>query len=185
MLALVGIAVLANWRLDRSKIGRAWVAIREDEIAAQAMGVPLLKTKLIAFATGASFAGAMGVVFTAKQTFVSPESFDFNQSIGVLAMIVLGGLGSIRGAVVGAALVTILNLQILKSLSTALNDLRASGFELFGWSFANLPSQFEPSKYERLIFGLILIAMMLLRPKGLVPSVRRTISARNVKGPTP
>ncbi|MBD9544766.1 branched-chain amino acid ABC transporter permease [Ensifer sp. ENS04] len=185
VLALVGIAIMANWRLDRSKVGRSWVAIREDEIAAQAMGVPLLKTKLIAFATGAAFAGVMGVVFSAKQTFVSPESFDFNQSIGVLAMIVLGGLGSIRGAIVGAALVTVLNLQVLKSLSTALNDLRASGFEILGWSFANLPSQFEPSKYERLIFGLILIAMMLLRPKGLVPSVRRTISASNVEGTTP
>lgn len=185
VLVFVGIALAANRRLDRSTVGRSWVAIREDEIAAQAMGVPLLKTKLVAFATGAAFAGVMGVLFSAKQTFVSPESFDFNQSIGVLAMIVLGGLGSIRGAVVGAALVTILNLQILKSLSTALNDLRASGFEILGWSFANLPSQFEPSKYERLIFGIILIAMMLLRPKGLVPSVRRALSSRNVEGTAP
>lgn len=175
VLALVGIAVTVNRRLDGSKIGRAWIAIREDEIAAQAMGIPLVRTKLVAFATGAAFAGTMGVVFAAKQTFVSPESFDFNQSIGVLAMIVFGGLGSIRGAMVGAAMVTILNLQILKALSAGLNHLRSTGFEVFGWSFANLPTQFEPSKYERLVFGVILIAMMLHRPRGLVPADRRTI----------
>jgi branched-chain amino acid transport system permease protein len=180
VLALVLVAVLANRRLDRSKIGRAWVAIREDEIAAQAMGVPLVKTKLIAFATGAAFAGGMGVLFAAKQTFVSPESFDFNQSIGVLAMIVLGGLGSIRGVMMGAALVTILNLQVLKSLSAGLNTLRTTGFEIFGYSFANLPTQFEPSKYERLIFGIILILMMLYRPRGLVPAERRPISVRDL-----
>jgi branched-chain amino acid transport system permease protein len=180
VLALVLVAVLANRRLDSSSIGRAWVAIREDEIAAQAMGVPLVRTKLIAFATGAAFAGTMGVLFAAKQTFVSPESFDFNQSIGVLAMIVLGGLGSIRGVMMGAGLVTILNLQVLKSLSAGLNHLRATGFQIFGWSFANLPTQFEPSKYERLIFGLILIAMMLYRPRGLVPAERRPISVRDV-----
>ncbi|MGY8678926.1 branched-chain amino acid ABC transporter permease [Bradyrhizobium sp. UFLA05-153] len=179
VLTLVLVAVLANRRLDSSSIGRSWLAIREDEIAAQAMGVPLVRTKLIAFATGAAFAGTMGVLFAAKQTFVSPESFDFNQSIGVLAMIVLGGLGSIRGVMMGAGLVTILNLQVLKSLSAGLNHLRATGFEIFGWSFANLPTQFEPSKYERLIFGLILIAMMLYRPRGLVPAERRPISAGN------
>ncbi|MBZ0217189.1 MAG: hypothetical protein K8F25_11585 [Fimbriimonadaceae bacterium] len=160
-------------RLDRSKIGRAWLAIKEDELAAQAMGVPLVTTKLIAFATGASVAGVVGTIFAAKQTFISPESFDFNQSIGILAIIVLGGLGSMRGAIVGATLVTILNLQVLKALSSWIGQLRNSGYEILGFSFASLPQQFEPAKYERLIFGLILIAMMLYRPQGLIPS-RRT-----------
>ncbi|KAB2840824.1 MAG: branched-chain amino acid ABC transporter permease, partial [Burkholderiales bacterium] len=175
VLAIITVAIFYTRRLDDSKIGRAWVAIREDEIAAQAMGVPLVRTKLIAFATGASFAGAMGVVFASKQTFVSPESFDFNQSVGILAMVVLGGLGSIRGVILGASIVTILNLQVLKAVSGWINGLRASGVEVLGFSLANLPTQFEPSKYERLIFGLILIAMMLYRPQGLVPAQRAPV----------
>ncbi|MDN5925506.1 MAG: high-affinity branched-chain amino acid ABC transporter permease LivM [Hyphomicrobiales bacterium] len=175
VLCLIGCAILVNRRLDASRIGRAWVAIREDEIAAQAMGIPLVATKLIAFATGAAMAGGVGVLFAAKQTYVSPESFDFNQSIAVLAMIVLGGLGSIRGAVLGAAAVTLLNLQVLKVLSAWLNTMRADGVEFLGFSFANLPAQFEPSKYERLIFGIILIIMMLYRPQGLVPAKRKNI----------
>lgn len=177
VLVALAIAILVNRRLDASKVGRAWIAIREDEIAAQAMGIPLVRTKLIAFATGASFAGFMGALYAAKQTFVSPESFDFNQSIGILAMIVFGGLGSIRGAIAGAALVTILNLQVLKALSTGLNTLRTTGFEILGFNFADLPSQFEPSKYERLIFGIILIVMMLYRPRGLVPAERGVLTA--------
>ena len=172
VLLLLVAAVLVSRRLERSKIGRAWVAIREDEIAAQAMGVALLPTKLIAFATGASFAGAMGVVFAAKQTYVSPESFDFNQSIGILAIIVFGGLGSIRGAIVGASLITILNLQLLKAFSAWLAAMRGAGVHVFGFNLANLPAQFDPSKYERLIFGVILIAMMLYRPQGIVPASR-------------
>jgi branched-chain amino acid transport system permease protein len=175
VLAVIGAAIIVTQRLDASRIGRAWVAIREDEIAAQAMGVPLVATKLVAFATGASFAGIVGVIFAAKQTYVSPESFDFNQSIGVLAMVVLGGLGSIRGAILGAALITILNLQVLKAFSTWFNALRGAGTEVLGFNLANLPSQFEPSKYERLIFGVILILMMIYRPQGLVPAKRRSL----------
>ncbi|WP_448950918.1 branched-chain amino acid ABC transporter permease [Labrys neptuniae] len=175
VLCLIACAILVNRRLDDSRIGRAWVAIREDEIAAQAMGIPLVATKLIAFATGAAMAGGVGVLFAAKQSYVSPESFDFNQSIAVLAMVVLGGLGSIRGAVLGAAVVTLLNLQILKVLSAWLNTMRAEGVEFLGFSFANLPAQFEPSKYERLIFGIILIIMMLYRPQGLVPAKRKIV----------
>ncbi len=178
VLGIIALAIFFNRRLDNSKIGRAWVAIREDEIAAQAMGVPLVRTKLVAFATGASFAGVMGALFASKQTFISPESFDFNQSIGVLAMVVLGGLGSIRGAILGAAIVTILNLQVLKVFSVWLNGLRSEGVEVFGYSLAHLPTQFEPSKYERLIFGIILIAMMLYRPQGLVPEKRRELELK-------
>ena len=165
-IAVIAVAILVTQRLDHSKIGRAWVAIREDEIAAQAMGVPLVATKLIAFATGASFAGAMGVVFAAKQSFISPESFDINQSIGIVAMVVLGGLGSIRGALVGAVLVKSLEVILLPALGNLFNDLRASGT-------LNLPSQFEVTKYQRLIFGVILILMMIYRPQGLIPAQRR------------
>lgn len=113
VLLVIGLIVLANVHLDRSRIGRAWIAIREDEVAAQAMGVALLPTKLIAFATGASFAGIMGVIFAAKQTFISPESFVLTQSISILSMVVLGGLGSIPGVILGAAIVTLLNISLL------------------------------------------------------------------------
>ncbi len=166
VLIIIGVAMLVTNRLDNSRIGRAWTAIREDEIAAQAMGVPLVATKLVAFATGASFAGIMGALFAAKQSFVSPESFDVNQSIGVLAMVVLGGLGSLQGAVVGAAVITILNLMLLPALGNWFNDMRSSGA-------LNLPAQFEVSKYQKLIYGIILIVMMIYRPQGLIPSSRR------------
>ncbi len=96
-LVIVVVVIVMVIRLDNSKIGRAWAAIREDELAAAAMGIPVVKYKLAAFAVGASFAGVMGVFFAANRTFVSPESFNFLQSIGVLSMVILGGLGSIPG----------------------------------------------------------------------------------------
>lgn len=179
VLAIVGIVVLINLRLDRSRFGRAWVAIREDEIAARAMGISLTRAKLFAFATGAAFSGAMGAVFAAKQLFVSPESFTLLQSITILGMVILGGMGSIRGAILGAALVTLLNLEVLKSFSDFLNSLRQSGFVLnlgfVKYNFALLPNQLEPAKYERMIFGLILVLMMLFRPQGLIPESRHKL----------
>jgi branched-chain amino acid transport system permease protein len=173
VLLIVGATVLANRRLEDSHIGRAWEAIREDQTAAQAMGVPLVRMKLLAFACGASFAGTVGVLFSAKQIFINPESFTFMESIGVLAMIILGGMGSIPGAILGAAVVTILNLQILKGLSLWLNELRNAGIVIFGYSLANLPTQLEPAKYERMVFGLILVLMMIFRPQGILPAKRR------------
>ena len=97
MLVIIAVVITVNVRLGRSNIGRAWVAIREDELAAQAMGVPLVKTKIMAFATGASFAGVMGVIFAAKQQFISPESFSYLQSIGVLNDGDSGRHGQYRG----------------------------------------------------------------------------------------
>ncbi|MET0852507.1 MAG: branched-chain amino acid ABC transporter permease [Candidatus Rokuibacteriota bacterium] len=173
VLVIVGVTILVNRRLEDSHIGRAWEAIREDQTAAQAMGVPLVRTKLLAFACGASFAGAVGVLFSAKQVFINPESFTFMESIGVLAMVILGGMGSIPGAVLGATVVTVLNLQVLKGLSLWLNELRNAGVTIFGWSLANLPTQLEPAKYERMVFGLILVVMMIFRPAGILPARRR------------
>jgi len=173
VLAIVVVVVLVNRRLENSHIGRAWEAIREDELAAQAMGVPLVRAKLLAFACGASFAGVMGVVFSAKQVFINPESFTFLESIGVLAMVILGGMGSIPGAILGATVVTVLNLQVLKGLSLWLNELKNAGVTIFGWSLANLPTQLEPAKYERMIFGIILVLMMIFRPQGILPVRRR------------
>jgi len=173
VLVIVGVVILVNRRLEDSHIGRAWEAIREDEVAAQAMGVSLVRTKLLAFACGASFAGVMGVVFAAKQVFINPESFTFLESIGVLAMVILGGMGSIPGAVVGATVVTVLNLQVLKGFSLWLNELKNAGVTVLGYSLANLPTQLEPAKYERMVFGVILVLMMIFRPQGIFPARRR------------
>lgn len=162
VLIVIAVILTVNVRLDRSRIGRAWIAIRDDEVAAQAMGVPLVQTKLIAFATGASFAGVMGMIFAAKQTFISPESFNLFQSIGVLSMVILGGMGSFPGVILGAAVVTLLNLRILPGLGEATANL-------------GIPQQVNPGQLQRLIFGIILVAMMLLRPEGLLPNRRRTL----------
>lgn len=173
ILVLVFVIILVTRRLVDSRVGRAWKAIREDEVAAGAMGIPVVRMKLFAFAVGASFASAVGVLFAAKQVFINPESFTFMESIGVLAMIILGGMGSIPGAILGATGVTILNLQLLKGLSLWLNGLRQSGAVLSipwlgSYSLSQLPVQFEPAKYERMVFGLILILMTIFRPQGVL-----------------
>lgn len=182
-LAVILVVILVVHRLDDSNIGRAWTAIREDETAAIAMGVPLVRMKLAAFAAGASFAGAMGVLFAASRTFVSPESFSFMQSIGVLSMVILGGLGSIPGVIVGAAVVVILNLQVLQGLSLYLSELRQSDavIPIINFAWKNLSTQLDPAKYQRMLFGLILILMMIYRPAGLIPAERRKreLRARN------
>ena len=177
LLALLVILaiILVTRRLNDSKIGRAWIAIREDETAAIAMGIPLVRMKLAAFAVGASFAGVMGVLLAASRTFISPESFSFMQSIGVLSMVILGGSGSIPGVILGAAVVTILNLQILQGFSLYLSELRQSEaiIPLINFAWKDLSTQLDPAKYQRLLFGLILILMMIFRPKGLIPAKRR------------
>jgi branched-chain amino acid transport system permease protein len=174
-LIIIVFVILTVVRLDDSRIGRAWMAIREDELAASAMGVPVVKYKLAAFSVAASFAGVMGVLFAASRTFVSPESFNFMQSIGVLSMVILGGLGSIPGVILGAAVVVILNLQILQGLSLWLSSLRQSDsvIPLINFAYRDLSSQLDPAKYQRMLFGLILVVMMIYRPQGLIPAQRR------------
>ena len=176
-LAILVTTVIIARRLENSKLGRAWTAIREDEVAAIAMGIPLVRSKLAAFAIGASFSGAMGVVFAANRTFVSPETFSLTSSISVLVMVILGGLGSIPGVVVGAAVVTLLNIDFLQTLSLELSRLRqgAEYIPLIGIPWAELPSQLDPARYQRLVFGIILILMMIFRPEGIIPSQRRKL----------
>jgi branched-chain amino acid transport system permease protein len=173
-LLVIIMVIFTVVRLDNSRIGRAWVAIREDELAASAMGVSVVRYKLAAFSVAASFAGIMGVLFAASRTFVSPESFNFMQSIGVLTMVILGGLGSIPGVILGAAVVVILNLQILQGLSLWLSSLRQSDavIPLINFAFRDLSSQLDPAKYQRMLFGLILVVMMIYRPQGLIPAKR-------------
>ncbi|HTX73865.1 MAG TPA: hypothetical protein VMC79_13625 [Rectinemataceae bacterium] len=174
LLVVIAVVVITH-RLDDSKIGRAWVAVREDELAATAMGIPANKLKLGAFAVGASFAGAMGVLFAASRTFVSPETFTFLQSVSVLTMVILGGIGSIRGVIIGAAVVTILNVQVLQSFSLFLSQLRQSDavIPIINFHWKDLSNQIDPSKYQRLLFGIILILMMIYRPAGILPAARR------------
>lgn len=175
-LLVIVVIIKVTRRLDDSKIGRAWTAVREDETAAIAMGIPLVRMKLAAFAVGASFAGVMGVLLAASRTFISPESFSFMQSIGVLSMVILGGSGSIPGVILGAAVVTILNLQVLQGFSLYLSELRQSDavIPLLNFAWKDLSTQLDPAKYQRLLFGLILILMMIFRPAGLIPAKRRT-----------
>lgn len=174
-LGIILIAIGVATRLEDSRIGRAWTAIREDETAAIAMGIPLVKMKLAAFAAGASFAGAMGALYAANRTFVSPETFSFLQSIGVLTMVILGGLGSIPGVIFGASAVVILNIQVLQNFSLYLSELRQSDavIPIINFAWKNLSNQLDPAKYQKLVFGIILVVMMIFRPSGLIPAERR------------
>jgi branched-chain amino acid transport system permease protein len=165
VLLLVLVTVVVVRRLKVSRIGRAWTAIREDETAAIAQGIPLVRMKLLAFAVGSSFAGAMGVVFAAKQLFINPPTFDLLRSISILSMVILGGLGNIPGVILGAFLVTLLNLMILPRVAVVLRDMQDNGVPI--------PEAFDPTQYQRLLFGLLLIIMMIFRPEGIMPEDRR------------
>ncbi len=146
-------------RLQNSRIGRAWVAIREDEIAAEAMGINTRNVKLLAFAIGATFGGVAGGLFASMQAFVSPESFNLNESIIILCMVVLGGMGHIPGVVLGAILLTALPEALRYS-----SDVQKM---LFSHVFI------DPANLRMLLFGVVLVAMMLFRPEGLWPSSQR------------
>lgn len=174
LFVIIIIIFVAN-RLNDSKVGRAWAAIRDDETAAIAMGIPLVKLKLTAFAIGASFAGVMGVLLASFRTFISPETFNFMQSIGVLTMVILGGAGSIQGVILGAIVVVLLNLQVLQGLSLYLSQLRQSDavIPIINFAWKDLSNQLDPSKYQKLLFGFLLIVMMIFRPGGLIPMERR------------
>lgn len=145
MILFVIVTIFIVNRLQDSRLGRAWIALREDEIACQAMGIDKRKTKLVAFSLGAFWAGIIGVVFAAKTTFINPASFTFLESAIILAIVVLGGMGSIVGVIFGA-LVLILLPEYLRALS----------------------------EYRMLAFGAILVAMMVFRPQGLISNIRRT-----------
>ena len=158
-LLLCVLTIFISRRLQHSRLGRAWIAIREDEIAAKAMGINVRNVKLLAFAMGASFGGIAGAMFAAFQGFVSPESFTLTESIAVLAMVVLGGIGHIPGVVLGAILLAALP-EVLR------HTVEPMQMMLFGqiWIAAEVLRQ--------LLYGLALVLIMLLRPSGLWPSPR-------------
>ena len=160
LLALSILVVFINLRLQHSRIGRAWQAIREDEIAAKAVGINTRNIKLLAFAMGASFGGVAGGIFAAMQGFVSPESFSLIESVMILAMVVLGGMGHIPGVILGAVLLSILP----EALRYGVGPLQVA---LFGKMLL------DPESLRMLIFGLALVLVMRFRPAGLWPSPER------------
>jgi branched-chain amino acid transport system permease protein len=145
MIGMVVFTIFVVSRLQNSRIGRAWIALREDEVACQAMGIDKTRTKLTAFALGATWAGMVGVIFAAKTTFINPASFTFLESAMILAIVVLGGMGSIVGVAIGA-LILILLPEYLRAFS----------------------------EYRMLIFGAIMVIMMVFRPQGIIANVRRS-----------
>lgn len=159
LLLLLLIVIVVNLRLQNSRIGRAWVAIREDEIAAKAAGINTRNVKLLAFAMGASFGGIAGGMFAAMQGFVSPESFVLNESIMILAMVVLGGMGNVWGVIAGALL-----------LSFVPEFLRYSVEPLQRTVFGRM--LIDPEVLRMLLFGIALVLTMRFRPAGLWPEKR-------------
>jgi branched-chain amino acid transport system permease protein len=159
MAVIVTVAIIAIFRLQDSRLGRAWMAIREDELAATSNGVNAVSTKLLAFALGASTAGLGGAFVAAKLSFVSPDQFGFTVSFTVLAMVVLGGMGNIWGVGAGAFILFIIQTVILKELNTFFQHLGLTSIDFL--------------QYQYLLYGLALVGMMLLRPEGLFPSSRR------------
>jgi branched-chain amino acid transport system permease protein len=155
-LALVALALVVNVNLRRSRIGRAWIAMRDDESAAAFAGVPIVRTKLVAYATGAAFGGVSGAFLASYLSFVNADQFEFSFSIFILAMVVLGGMGSLPGVVVGAIFLSVVNNYLLPDV------------------FYNVPGkvglEFDLSTISSGIYGAILVVMVLLRPQGLVPT---------------
>jgi len=153
MIALVLFTIFVVNRLQDSRLGRSWVALREDDIACQAMGIDRMKTKLAAFALGATWAGMVGVIFAAKTTFINPASFTLWESIIILSIVVFGGMGSITGVILGA-LVLILLPEYLRAFS----------------------------EYRMLLFGATMVLMMVFRPQGLITNVRRRYQFHGLDG---
>ncbi len=172
-LALTVVIIYVNHNLAQSRIGRAWVAIREDEIAAKAMGINTRNLKLLAFAMGASFGGVSGALFAALQGFISPESFTLNESIAILAMVVLGGIGHIPGVIFGAILLAVLP-EVLR------HGVEPLQHALFGQVLM------DAEVLRQLLYGLAMVLVMLYKPKGLWPKPQNedTIAPASQASPT-
>jgi branched-chain amino acid transport system permease protein len=154
-LALVVVSIVMSHRLELSRIGRAWMAIREDEIAAKAMGINTRNMKLLAFGMGATFGGVSGVMFASFQGFISPESFTLMESVMIVAMVVLGGLGHLPGVILGAVLLSALP-EVLRYVAGPLQNMTGG--------------RLDASILRQLLIALAMIVIMLLRPRGLWPS---------------
>ena len=167
LILTIGVVIMA-YRLQYSRIGRAWVAMREDQIAASAMGLNIRNIKLLAFALGALSGGVAGGLFASFQGFISPESFGLLESIMILAMVVLGGMGHIPGVILGAVVLTIAP-EILRDVIGPLQ------MHTFGRMIV------DPENARMLLFGLAMVIMMLTRPEGMWPSKRRKAEFEDAK----
>ncbi len=154
-LILVVLSVVVCYNLERSRVGRAWMAIREDEIAAKAMGINTRNLKLLAFGMGATFGGVSGVMFGAFQNFVSPESFTLQESVVILAMVVVGGIGHIPGVIIGALLLAALP-EVLRYVGAPMQELTGG--------------RLDAAILRQLLVALAMICTMLIRPRGLWPA---------------
>jgi branched-chain amino acid transport system permease protein len=155
------VTLFCSIRLRDSRLGRAWIAIREDEVAAAAMGIPLMRTKTWSYAAGAFFGGMAGCFYAAFNTGVFADNFFFQISVLILCMVILGGMGNVWGVIVGASLLAYLNYWGLGNI----------GGWLINHHVAN--QGFDITKYAFGIYGVILLVVMLFRPQGLIPSTRR------------
>jgi len=164
-LSLLLVTIYCCWRLRDSRLGRAWIAIREDETAAAAMGIPLMRTKTWAYAIGAFFGGVAGAFYASSKSGAFPSDFYFNISIFLLCMVILGGMGSIWGVTLAGIILGWLNFEGLAVIGTKLNH---NVFQPLGTSI-------DVPKYQFGIYGVILVTMMLFRPTGLIPERRRKL----------
>jgi branched-chain amino acid transport system permease protein len=171
MVLIVTFAMIFMYRLQDSRIGRSWNAIREDELAAAANGINTVTTKLLAFSLGATTAGLAGVYNASKLTIVSPDQFLFTVSFTVLAMVILGGMGNIWGVAVGALVVYMIQVVVLKNINAVLEAIHFPAFDIgpVHVDLVNVPFV----EFQFLLYGVALVLMMLLRPEGLFPSKRR------------
>jgi branched-chain amino acid transport system permease protein len=175
ILAVTAFSVFVIVRLRDSRLGRAWMAMREDEIAAASMGINLVKTKLLAFALGASFSGFGGALYASMLQYIGPDQFDFSISIILLAMIIMGGIGNIWGVMFGGIVLGTFNFILVDSVQGWLRSLG---------TLLNMPwlGQIDIVNSKLMIFGLALVLMMLLRPEGIFPSAQRKAELRRGRG---
>ncbi len=166
LIVIILLSIFLMNRLRISRLGRAWMAMREDELAAEAMGINIVRTKLLAFAMGATFSGFGGAYYASFVSGAFPSSFDFSVSVIVLCMVILGGLGNIYGVIVGGLIIELSDRLFLPQISLMLQKIARANPTLEGIQ------QFDPNLYRFGLFGLVLVLMMLLRPEGLLPSAR-------------
>jgi len=171
LLLIIGSVILVT-NLQKSRLGRAWMAVREDEVAASAMGVNTVSIKLLAFSIGAAFSGFGGAYYGAKLSLVSPDNFEFIVSITVLVMVVLGGMGNIPGVILGALAIYFIEFKFLIDLpANAVNIANAVGLQSLDVKNGDWPGLNDfVQRLNFLVLGLILVVMMLLRPQGILPS---------------
>jgi branched-chain amino acid transport system permease protein len=175
LILLIGaLVILANFRLQNSRLGRAWMALREDETAADVMGVNPVTTKLLAFTLGASFSGFAGAFYAAKLQAIFPELFRFNLSIMILCMVILGGMGSIKGVIIGGMLIQLFDRVVLTQTTLLAQTVGKS---------LNIPAlaTVDLGLWRWFFFGLAMVVIMVIKPEGLFPSAARRAELRNVE----